>query len=302
MKAFNVDVPADVPASAADEYVRNYRTITRDTGKLVLFSVDQKIEHLNDYFFGNGISPDDNNPEHLFKIADAGFVGAMATHLGLIARYGSHYNKVNYIAKLNSKTHLVPTAQKDPESVQLYSVADVLKFKTNTQIPIRGIAFTLYPGSEFEAHMIAQAAHAVMQAHEHGLVAILFIYPRGKAVKNEHDGNLIAGAAGLGVSLGADFVKINAPTDSAGKNSLEWLKIATQAAGNTKVVCAGGQPTDPQTFLTVLHDQMSKSGTAGCATGRNIHQKSLHDAINFTKALNALVYENKPLDHVLKMI
>jgi fructose-bisphosphate aldolase/6-deoxy-5-ketofructose 1-phosphate synthase len=302
MKAFNIDVPADVPQTAVDEYVRNYRLITRDTGKLVLFSVDQKIEHLNDYFFGANISPEDNDPAHLFKIADAGFVGAMATHLGLIARYANHYKNCTYIAKLNSKTHLVPIQQKDPESLQLYSVADVVKFKKNSGIPIVGAAYTLYPGSEYESSMLSQAAHAVLQAHEHGLVVLLFIYPRGKAVKNDHEGTVIAGAAGLGVSLGADFVKINVPTDSAEKTSLEWLKIAVQAAGNTKIICAGGQPTDSKKFLSLLHEQMTKSGTAGCATGRNIHQKSLHDAINFTKALNALVYENKPLDQVLKMI
>ena len=302
MKAFNIDVPADVPQTIVDDYVRHYRLITRDTGNLVLFSVYQKIEHLNDYFFGNDIALEDNDPAHLFKIADAGFVGALATHLGLIARYANHYKNCTYIVKLNSKTHLVPTQQKDPESLQLYSVADVVKFKKNSGLPIVGVAYTLYPGSEYESSMLSQAAHAVLQAHEHGLVAILFIYPRGKAVNNDHEGNLIAGAAGLGLCLGADFVKINAPTDSTGKTALEWLKIAVQAAGNTKVICAGGQPTDSKKFLTLLHEQITKSGIAGCATGRNIHQKSLHDAINFTKALNALVYENKSLDQVLNMV
>ena len=43
------------------------------------------------------------------------------------------------------------------------------------------------------------------------MIAVVWIYPRGAAVKDEHDPHLIAGAAGLGCSLGADFVKVNYP-------------------------------------------------------------------------------------------
>jgi len=41
--------------------------ITRGSGRLMLFVGDQKVEHLNADFYGEGISPDDSDPEHLFS-------------------------------------------------------------------------------------------------------------------------------------------------------------------------------------------------------------------------------------------
>ena len=57
-----VRVPADVSASARDLYIDNYLKATRNTGRLMLFACDQKIEHLNDDFSGEGIDAQDNQP------------------------------------------------------------------------------------------------------------------------------------------------------------------------------------------------------------------------------------------------
>ena len=50
-----VRVPADVMPEARDEYITNYLKATRETGRLMLFACDQKIEHLNKDFYGEGI-------------------------------------------------------------------------------------------------------------------------------------------------------------------------------------------------------------------------------------------------------
>jgi len=73
----------------------------------MLFAGDQKIEHLNDDFYGPGISPEDNDPEHLFRIASSAEIGCFATQMGLLARYGEDYPRVKYLVKLNSKTNVV---------------------------------------------------------------------------------------------------------------------------------------------------------------------------------------------------
>ena len=67
-----VRVPADVPVDARDVYVDNYLKATRDTGRLMLFACDQKVEHMNDDFFGEDISAEDADPEHLFRIGSQG--------------------------------------------------------------------------------------------------------------------------------------------------------------------------------------------------------------------------------------
>jgi fructose-bisphosphate aldolase, class I len=65
-----VRVPADVPAEMRERYIDNYLKATQNTGRLMLFACDQKIEHLNDDFFGEGIDIADAEPEHLFRIGD----------------------------------------------------------------------------------------------------------------------------------------------------------------------------------------------------------------------------------------
>ena len=60
--------------NARETYIDNYLAATRNTGRLMLFACDQKIEHLNDDFFGEDISADDNEPEHLFRIGSQGVV------------------------------------------------------------------------------------------------------------------------------------------------------------------------------------------------------------------------------------
>ncbi len=288
----NLLIPTDVPKKKEKEFIKNIEAITRDTGRLMLFSCDQKIEHLNTDFYGPNIHPQAIHTEHLFRIADQGSIGAMATHLGLIARYGKQYANINYIVKLNAKTNLIKTEQKDPISNPLWDVKQTNRLKEESGLNICGIGFTAYIGSEQEHKMLEEAAHAIYEAHQHGLVAILWVYPRGKAVANDRDANLIAGAAGVAASLGADFVKIKPPEPTDVLSSAQALKIATAAAGNTKVICSGGTKKDSKAFLKELHDQIHIGGTAGNATGRNIFQHALPEAVAMTKAISAIVFDN----------
>lgn len=294
----DVLVPAGVPENMKEEYISNYLNMTKNTGKLMLFAGDQKIEHLNDDFYGEGIPLDDATPEHLFKIASEAKIGTFATQLGLIARYGKKYSNVNYLVKMNSKTHLVKTSQRDPISKALVSIDDIVEFKKNSGLDISGVGYTIYIGSEFETEMLVEASKIIYDAHKNGLVVVLWIYPRGKAVKDEGDPHLIAGATGVGACLGADFVKVNYPKC---ENPAEAFKEAILAAGETKVVCAGGSSMEPKEFLQMLNDQIYISGAGGNATGRNIHQKTLKEAINLCNAIYAITIEGKTVEEAWKI-
>jgi len=283
-----VTVPLDVPKNMRKIFLKNYNDVTHKSGRLMLFAGDQKIEHLNSDFYGKGIHADNADPEHLFRIAAHANIGAFATQLGLIARYGMDYHTVNYIVKLNSKTNLVPLNQREPHSELLTDVEQVAEFRKNSGLKIRGVGFTLYLGSEFESQMLADAAQIIYEAHHHGLVAILWIYPRGKAIKNGRDPHLIAGATGVAACLGADFVKVSYPS---AKNQKEAFKEAVSAAGKTKVICAGGKSVNVKSFFSTLRDQID-AGAGGNATARNIHQKGLTDAIRMCNAIYAITVKH----------
>jgi fructose-bisphosphate aldolase/6-deoxy-5-ketofructose 1-phosphate synthase len=298
--ADNIKVPLDVPQECRSRYVENYLKITKGSGRLMLFAGDQKAEHLNDDFFGHCIDPQDNDPEHLFRIATVANIGVFAAQLGLIARYGMDYPNVPYLIKLNSKTNLVKTAQADPSSSQWIDIAQVVSFKESTSLEILGVGYTIYLGSEHEGKMLREAAQLVFQAHQAGLVTVLWIYPRGKAVKDETDPHLIAGAAGVAATLGSDFVKVNYP-QKAGEESALIFREAVLAAGRTGVVCAGGESTDARLFLQRLHDQIHISGAAGNATGRNIHQRPLAEAVRLCNAIYSITVDNACVDEAYKI-
>jgi len=290
----SIVIPATVPTKQEKEFTENYQAITKQTDNLFIFAADHKLEHLNKDFHGEGIPKEVNNPKRLFQIADQANVGAFATHLGLIARYGKQYPNINYIVKLNGKTDVIPKNKKDPLSELMWTVEDVARLKIESKLSIRGIGFTIFLGSKHEADMLTQAAQAVLYAHYYGLVATLWIYPRGEHVAHERDNNIIAGAAGVANSLGADFVKINSPE---GKNCpsnatrAELMQQAVAAAGNTKVVISGGKSVDSKLFLQKLRSLMTIGGVAGAAIGRNIYQRSMPEALKIAQSISDIIYK-----------
>lgn len=278
------NIPADVPKGAQQQFKENYDAITHQTDNLFIFAADQKIEHLNDDFYGEGIDAQANNPQHIFEIAQQGNVGALATQYGLIARYGSQYPHINYVIKLNSKTNLIPTSMQDPLSTQLWSIADVLTLKDNG-LTIRGVGYTLYLGSQYESTMLAQAAQLITQAHHHGLITILWVYPRGKSITKPSE-QLAVDAAGVANALGADFAKLAFERH----HDVSLVRIAAQAAGNTKIICAGGSKIGIPSLLDDIRNQL-EYGAAGAAIGRNIFQRSRYEATELCKTIAELIYQ-----------
>ncbi len=295
-------VPLTVPEEFHEEYRKNYLNATASSGRLFLFAGDQKIEHLNEDFYGAGIHEQSAIPKHLFEIASQARIGAFATQLGLIARYADDHRDVNYIVKMNSKTNLVPTSIKDPYSGLLSTIDQVVQFKNRTGLSIVGIGYTLYLGSKHEACMLEQVSKLIYEAHQHGLIVVLWMYPRGEAVTDETHENIIAGAAGVGVSLGADFVKVNQPKAKNGFDVAEKLKQATYAAGRTGIICSGGSRKDKEQFLDDLYHQIHTGRTRGAAIGRNIHQRPLDEAVKFCAAIATIIMDDKDVECAKKLL
>jgi len=301
-----VHVPADVPDELAETYIDNVMAATSGTGSMNLFACDQKIEHLNDDFYdgGNEIPLSSNDPAHLFEIGarahEEGTIGVLAGQLGLISQYARDYPDLPYLVKLNSNSHVVPTSQRDPISQALWDMDDVMSLVHNG-INVVGIGYTIYIGSEFEHEMLTEASQFIRQAHEQGMIAVVWMYPRGKAVTDEKDPQLIAGAAGVAACIGADFAKVNYPRAWDGMTQPESFKIAVEAAGRTGIICSGGGSLEPRAFLQRLHDQINIAGCRGAATGRNIHQKQTEDAVRMTAACHAIICNGASVDEAMAL-
>jgi len=299
-------VPADVPNELMETYIDNLMAATAGTGMMNLFACDQKIEHLNDDFYDGGVKVplSSNDPGHLFEIGAQTHsdqtLGVLAGQLGLISQYARDYPDLPYLVKLNSKSHMVKTSQRDPISQALWDMDDVMSLVHNG-VNVVGIGYTVYIGSEYEHEMLTEAAQFIRQAHEQGMISVVWMYPRGKAVADEKDPQLIAGAAGVAGCLGADFAKVNYPKAWDGMTEAESFKVAVEAAGRTSIICSGGGSLPPRDFLQRLHDQINISGCRGAATGRNIHQKSTKEAVRMTAACHAIICEGASVDAAMKI-
>jgi len=113
---------------------------------------------------------------------------------------------------------------------------------------------------------------------------------------------LIAGAAGVGASLGADFAKIKAPRATEKESVAELLSLAVHSAGNTKILCAGGEKQEAENFLKDLHTFLNVSKIAGGAIGRNIYQQDFKKATLMAHAIEALIYKKAALEDALEII
>ncbi|MFZ4649064.1 MAG: aldolase [Patescibacteria group bacterium] len=280
-----LQIPLTVPKNKHSDYKKNWQRATGKSGKLFLFAGDQKLEHLNDDFFGPGISPEDKNPRHLFEIAKSIKCGVFAAHLGLIARYGEDYKNINYVVKLNGRTNILDNKD-ELLSPAWHKVEDVCDFAKQSNLKITGVGYTVYLGGKYETSMIKEAAEICYKAHQNGLLAIIWLYPRSSKIKNEDLPHLIAGGAGVASSLGADFVKVKYPYKN--KKDADKFNEVTEAAGNCGVICVGGSKMSTKQLFSALSSQ-AKQGTRGVALGRNLHQRPLKEAILLTEALEGFM-------------
>lgn len=285
-----IKIPLSVPSNKRANYKNNYRLATAGSGRLLLFAGDQKVEHLNNDFFGPNISPEDAYPEHLFKIAQATKGALLATHLGLISQYGADYPDLPYLVKVNGKTNIGLNEEKN-SSQPWWDVNTIVKFKKQTGLDIVGVGYTIYLGGKYEGEMLVEAAKLINEAHQNGLIAVLWMYPRGKGIKEE-DIHTIAGGAGVAACLDADFVKLKYPYNAkdSKKTAQDYLEVIA-AAGKTKVICVGGAKREIKEMLKTTKEQLSLIGTNGLAIGRNLHQRSLSQATKLANELSEIIHQ-----------
>ena len=220
-------------------------------GRGMLLAYDQGLEH--------GPSSDftDRNvdPAFVMGIANKGGFNGVVFQKGVAERF--YEGKVPLIVKLNGKTSL---PRGEPISRQVCSVEEAVS------LGAKGVGYTIYLGSGLESEMLAEFGKIQEQAHERGLPAIAWIYPRGAAVQNDTSKEVVSYAARAGLELGADAVKIKYTGDSA---SFAW---AVKSAAGVKVFMSGGPkaPTDDD-FLNQVKGVIQAGGT-GVAVGRNVWQ------------------------------
>jgi class I fructose-bisphosphate aldolase len=260
------------------------------TGRLVILPVDQGFEHGPARSFA--INPPAYDPRYHFKLAIEAGCNAYAAPLGFIEAGAREFaGEIPLILKINN--HDTLHDEKDPLPSLTSGVEDALR------LGCAAIGFTIYPGSARAQEMYQQIRAAGECAKKHGLVIVIWSYPRGSDLSKEGETAMdVCGyAAHIAAELGAHIVKVKLPTarleqDAARKvyekekvnisTLTDRIKHVTQCCfdGRRVVIFSGGvADTDENIFKEVqaIHD----GGGFGSIMGRNSFQRKHDDALKF---------------------
>jgi fructose-bisphosphate aldolase, class I len=239
-------------------------------GKSIILAYDQGLEH------GPSADFDNRNvdPAFIVEMASKGGFNGLALQKGVAEKY--YDGKVPLIVKVNGKSSLV---KGEPISRQNCSV------EYARSLGAKAVGYTIYLGSAHEADMFAEFGRIQEEAHENGLAAITWVYPRGAAVQNDTSKEIVAYAARTALELGADAAKIKYTGDS---QSFSW---AVKSAGKAKVFMSGGpKAATDEAFLSQVRGAID-SGATGIAVGRNVWQHA--EPLKMSELLRQVVFENR---------
>ena len=173
------------------------------TGYLSILPVDQGIEHSAGASFAP--NPQMFDPEWIVRLAIEGGCNAVASTFGVLGMVARRYaHKIPFMVKLNHN-----------EFFSYPNTYDQTMFGTVKQAADMGaiaVGATIYWGSPESRRQLNEIAAAFAQAHELGLVTVLWCYVRSSAFKTEtRDHSLSADFTGqanhLGVTVQADIIK-----------------------------------------------------------------------------------------------
>jgi class I fructose-bisphosphate aldolase len=260
------------------------------TGRLVILPVDQGVEHGPARSFAP--NPDGYDPRYHFGLAIEAGCNGYAAPLGFLEAGAREFaGRIPLILKLNN--HDVLFDERDPNQAVTGSVRDALR------LGCVGVGFTIYPGSEHRLAMYEQIRAIAEEAKAHGLVVVVWSYPRGSGLSKDGETavDVTAYAAHIAAQLGAHVIKVKLPSahleQAAAKKVYEGqqVPIGTPAervrhvvqatfGGRRIVIFSGGAAAkDEQVFDEVR--AIRDGGGFGSIIGRNSFQRRKPEALKF---------------------
>ncbi len=257
------------------------------TGKMVILPVDQGFEHGPARSFAP--NPKGYDPTYHVELALEAGCNAYAAPLGYIEAAANEFpGQIPLILKVNNNDSLFPS--KNPLSAITSSINDAL------ELGVSAIGYTIYPGTANKNENFGVLAEYIRQAHEVGMAAVVWSYPRGEAINkaNETSIDIVSYAAHIAAQMGADIIKVKPPVANGiglkaaeatyknlSFNSLsERIEHVIQAAFNGEriTIFSGGAAKGTDEVLDEIK-QIHQGGGFGSIMGRNAFQRPKSEAI-----------------------
>jgi class I fructose-bisphosphate aldolase len=211
--------------------LRNFQTLM-DHGRLAgtgftsILPVDQGIEHTAAASFAP--NPDYFDPANICELALEGGCNGVASTFGVLGAVARKYaHKIPLILKINHNELL--------SYPNMYDQTLFSSVQAAFEQGCIGVGATIYWGSEGSRRQLQEISEVFQQAHELGMVTILWCYVRNGAFKKDGvdhhvSADLTSQANHLGVTLNADIIKQKLPENGvSGFESVGFGKFSAKA-------------------------------------------------------------------------
>ncbi|MGD0350420.1 MAG: class I fructose-bisphosphate aldolase [Verrucomicrobiota bacterium] len=288
------------------------------TGYMSILPVDQGIEHSAGASFAK--NPACFDPENIVKLAMEGGCNAVASTLGVLGAVSRKYaHKIPFLVKLNHNELLTYPNKFD----QVYFA----HVEQAWNLGAAAVGATIYYGSNESTRQIVETSLAFKQAHELGMVTVLWCYLRNSAFKTkEKDYHVSADLTGqanhLGVTIEADIIKQKLPENNGGYNALNAggvkygktdervyteltsdhpidlcrYQVLNCYAGRSGLINSGGESKGAGDLAAAVKTAVinKRAGGMGLISGRKAFQRPLAEGV---KLLNLIqdVYLDKSI-------
>jgi class I fructose-bisphosphate aldolase len=277
------------------------------TGYLSILPVDQGIEHSAGASFAP--NPAYFDSENIVKLAIEAGCNAVASTLGVLGSVARRYaHRIPFIVKLNHN-----------EMLSYPNKYDQILFASAKQAFDMGavaVGATIYFGSPESGRQISEISRVFYQAHDLGMVTILWCYLRNNAFKSENaDYHLSSDMTGqanhLGATLQADIIKQKMPECDGGYKALNKegsfgkfsdkmytelnsehpidltrYQVVNNYMGRIGLINSGGASGKDDLAQAVRTAVINKrAGGMGLISGRKAFQKPMKDGIELFHAI-----------------
>ncbi|HEX9242800.1 MAG TPA: class I fructose-bisphosphate aldolase [Anaeromyxobacter sp.] len=280
---------SDSPGTLANLHRMLMTGTLAGTGKMVMLPVDQGFEHGPARSFAK--NPAGYDPEYHFQLAIEAGCNAYAAPLGFIEAGARKYaGQIPLILKLNNSDSLSKLGGA-PISAITGSVKEAIR------LGCAAVGYTIYPASDARNSQFEALRAITEEAKAHGLVVVVWSYPRGTGVSKDGETavDIAAYAAQIACQLGAHIVKVKPPKDlvelGEAKKVYEEQKIpraslaervrhVVQSAFNGKriVIFSGGEAKGTDAVLEEIRG-LREGGAFGSIMGRNAFQRPKAEAL-----------------------
>ncbi|MCG7915729.1 MAG: class I fructose-bisphosphate aldolase [Candidatus Thiodiazotropha weberae] len=281
------------------------------SGYLSILPVDQGVEHSGGASFAP--NPIYFDPSKIVELAIEGGCNAVASTLGVLSSVSRRYaHKIPFLVKLNHNEMLTYPA--------IYDQTLFASVEQAFDMGAVAVGATIYYGSPESRRQIMEISEAFQQAHELGMVTVLWAYLRNSAFKVDgvdyHSAADLTGQANhLAATIGADIVKQKQAEGNKGYLAVKFGKthdkvysdltsehpidlvryqVANCYMGRAGLINSGGASSGQGDLAQAVRTAVinKRAGGMGMISGRKAFQRPMSEGVTLLNSIQDVYLDN----------